>query len=418
MSLSFFLFTPFHTLGTLRHPDTQAIMALSVQSTTRSSYSTGIKRWTSFLQAHSCDPLLFVDLPQSTQIDTLLAFLLHVGDEQALAVSTLDTILSAIAYFYRKQGHPNLISSLNGTTRLFLAGLAPSARERRRTAEKSKRAAITPDMLQKMYTHWWKDIKQSTDHNDIDRRMACIACVTAFTCMLRCSEYIPKKIGDRALKGEDVTLIHNDGRLLGLELGTRAGFLEKSQRHHLRSIRLTLVSSKTDQSGKGHPFFIDREGKLTKSLFNMLLDWCQTARIGKEQYLFSRPKVAGSGHKLLTTRLVTEGLRWSAQRCGWPEDELHRITTHSLRAGGATFMDAKGFSREDILKAGRWNNRGMHDLQYRVATRAYPNALSTRTEHTDARRVRADQMAEALAAPKQSLGRISVGAKGAAKKYR
>jgi hypothetical protein len=327
------------------------------------------------LHRNGWNPLVFVNVSPPRQLDALVAYILDLADDQRVPYSTITNCLSALRFWSKALGHPTLLDPHQDTLKRLLKGLEPTPRERQERAKKTKRIPVTVDMLDSIYRRLWVSRKGAASHHDTDARMTCLSVHLAFALMLRCGEYVPKRNGDRAFQGKDIDFLHKDGSIVPLEEVLPS--LSSKGSKGFTSIRLTLVSNKVDQSGKGHPFFVSKtDSPLAKRVYSMLWRWLVLVSPGPDDFLFSRPAVRGTGRKRLTTKMVKSCLIEAAALRGFPDSDLYRFSSHSLRAGGATYMDSLGFSRDEILKAGRWSAKGNHDLQYRLVTRVSTSALS------------------------------------------
>jgi hypothetical protein len=341
------------------------------------AYDKGILRWEQFLRASRWSLLDFVNASTGQQLDVLTAFILDLADVQQVPPSVIANILSAVRFWCKINGFPTLLNQHEDTLKRLLAGLAPTPRQRQEQAKKTKRMPVTIDMLDSIYAYLWKPsiMTEQPSFQELDSMMVCLADHLAFALMLRGGEYIPNNNGERAFEGRDLDFISKKGEIIPLEEALPSLLVGKSK--SFSSIRLTLVSNKVDQSGKGHPFFVTkRDSPLAKRVFGMLLHWLALTTPSPQDFLFSRPQVRGNRRKKLTGRMINASLQEAAIRRGLPSGDLYRYSTHSLRAGGATYMDSLGYSREEILKAGRWSAKGGHDLQYRLVSRVNTSGLS------------------------------------------
>ncbi len=382
-------------VGILESARTQAIIRKGYGAGTVTTYEAGSNKWRQFLHKHKWNTSLFLEVSPQQQLNALVAFLFYLVDEK-VPHSSLSTAITSVKHWYRCRGYSNIIQQHDGTLKRILMGLAPTARERKVRSTVTKRAVVTIDMLDWLYEQRWRSALRKESHEVIDQCMACLAAHIAFVWMLRCGEYVPGQNKDRAFQGQDVDIILKDKRVITLHAAIR--HIHKDQLQQLiESIRFTLVSNKVDQSGKGHPFFLNpTESPLAKRVFKMMYQWFQYTKPKPNEYIFSRPKVRLEGKKLLTTKLVNEAIKAAAKARGFPNCEIRRISTHSLRAGGATYMDSLGYTRDEIKKAGRWSEKGLNDLKYRLVTKVYPTGLSSKKQRRPHRPVLTEDVLETL----------------------
>lgn len=140
--------------------------------------------------------------------------------------------------------------------------------------------------------------------------------------------------------------------------------------HKLKSVSLTLASSKADTSGEGVTFVFNAEDfdmEDPATVINMLQRWTYLANHAANDPLFSfREEHASSTTTIthLTATSVSDELRRVAILHHIPAHQLARVTPHSIRIGMATHLHNLGVTTTVILQMGRWSSKSTAAPKY------------------------------------------------------
>jgi site-specific recombinase XerD len=115
------------------------------------------------------------------------------------------------------------------------------------------------------------------------------------------------------------------------------------------AVSVTLRRSKTDHSGRGQEVFIDASGGDTcpVGILRRFLSWREA---GSGLLFRSRTGAA------MTTAAITALCRRAVAAAGC----LERVSSHSLRIGGATAAVEGGMTVEQVMTIGGWRSNAVH----------------------------------------------------------
>ena len=143
----------------------------------------------------------------------------------------------------------------------------------------------------------------------------------------------------------------------------------KFAQHQPVSITVAIRSAKNDAAAEGNRFCFDSspiaESGCAFDFATDMWDWSVRAKPLPDQPFFS------CGKYTLSASALNKSIKKTAMALGLPSK---RMSTHSLRIGGASALAASGVPDYIIQKMGRWKSLAF--LTYiRLANEAYAKAL-------------------------------------------
>ena len=248
--------------------------------------------------------------------------------------------------------------------------------------------------------------RKSASSHDLPTVMTGTAINIASLMLLRVSEYaLSSATTDTFLASDHRILASNvlyytDESALPLS-SQQLSAQRKTRRddHKIKSVSLTLASSKADTSGEGVTFVFnadDFDMDDPATVINMLQRWSYLANHAANDPLFSFREEHTPSSSTTTTTTITQltatavstELRRVAILHHIPAHQLARITPHSIRIGMATHLHNLGVTSTVILQMGRWSSKSTAAPKYQrlsagacaiVARSTSENA--TRTAH-------------------------------------
>lgn len=232
-------------------------------------------------------------------------------------------------------------------------------------ANKDDRLPFTADMMQ--YSK-----QRAVDSDDLLTIMTITGIMTSQMVFLRISEYgqKPNKTHpDHRMRATNV-VIFVKGFGTGLTTEQFCTYVDTQQGDAdqlVEAICITVPGSKTDRKRAGFTFAFeakdfDMEDK-TNSI-SMWVRWILLTRPKRGDLFFKMTTKDGEVLEL-SADLVTIELRLVAAIHGVPEDQLHRVSPHSVRIGMSTHCHNIGLSDPMILQMGRWSKRSKSAPIYR-----------------------------------------------------
>lgn len=178
-----------------------------------------------------------------------------------------------------------------------------------------------------------------------------VAMLLAFSCLLRCSEYVPKRRNKHWLRARDVEFVLEDGRVVGSHSFSSNLFTR------VREVIVRIRSSKTDQEGKGFTFVFSLSVPSTTTLCLTLMRWAVRANLQADDPFFSARDMTGVCKWTISASKLTKALRLTAITFfQFETTTAKRFTPHSLRYGGASTLAAANIPDYQIQMAGRWRS--------------------------------------------------------------
>jgi hypothetical protein len=325
-------------------------MTESVATGTRKTYQTAWSNWTCFCEAQQIDPLLQFppsDFNKATraftfEVAAIHHYILWAFFTRKLTASTIDNYLFGIKFHLHVAGCDcEFLKSFP----VLRARAAINIRCRQRTAS-SERGSLPVSLTMIEHYALIHDLAHPT-HLAIYT-----ALLTAFTMLLRISEYVVVSDSNHHLRCQDVTFLVNGTKVASDALTTE-------QIPAVTEVILKVRSSKTDQSGSGTQFCFPRNHKRSAKtdLCFMLATWSTRASRTPAQAFFSTTTRKGlwkvsSSHIASAVKSLATAFHFHPAR----------FTSHSLRYGGASTLAAAGLPDCWIQVYGRW--KSLTFLQY------------------------------------------------------
>ena len=284
----------------------------SLSSSTRGTYSTGFRQFTSFCAHHNVP-----SLPATKLTVTLFA----VSLSTRLTPSTIRVYIAAIGATHREHALPDPTrhnTQLSLVLRAIRRSILP--------AQSKPRKPITPELLHRMI-HYLNHLRSLRGH---DRRMLTAAFTLAFHGFLRVGEFTmppTTRFNPRYHPSTSHVALHR------------------------KFFTLVIPRSKTDQFHRGHTIRLDQT---TPSSI------CPVKHM--KAYITPlpstpRPLFTFSGGRPLTRRRCLRYLRQSLKHCGYDPSQYN---THSFRIGAATTAAREGATVSTIQRLGRWRSNAVH----------------------------------------------------------
>ena len=306
------------------------LLSASVHKNTKGTYASAIKPWFRWRMTGGSDPYLDEEASLKSKQNDLLDFYAH----HALTVGFSPPWLHVQLYAIR---HYHLLADIDIDLRVMLRITLIKKGYKRIYGSEQRKIAVTVEVLVEVVDNCGLDLGVWDD------LILATAISTAFHFLLRSSEYLRKLSApdpEKCLRVEHV-ICPVDGADENAPRGTPC-----------TEVVVFQPGAKNDWMGQGtsNNIYADEEGHplCVVGLFNKM-------RAMKPNHLSVNN--AGthlftlSGGDVLHRDKVESSLRQAARQLKIPDDVL---STHSLRAGGATAMWAAGYSVEEIQRRGRW----------------------------------------------------------------
>jgi hypothetical protein len=301
-----------------------------VSTNSMTTYRSAFLTWVLWRIVRGEDIYLSNEMPLDAKQEALLDFYAFHAVEIGYAPTTMHTTLYAIRFFHMIAEH-----DLDLRTMVRLG--AAKKGHKRIHGGPTRKLAVTVDLILDVYHNGGLDLEKWDD------LMLMLAVTMAFTFLWRSCEYVAKSGAvdeDKVLKVKHVL-----GVISGGETPAPTGELADE-------LLVFHPGSKGDQRGHGdvNNIYADGNGSplCPVALFNKARAMRPHHFANGENYLF---KLLDGG--VLDKAAVEWALRSAAMRTGIPVDA---ISSHSLRAGGATAMWHAGFSAHEIQRRGRWRS--------------------------------------------------------------
>ena len=304
-----------------------------------------------------------VRMSLQNKVAILVQFLQNCLQEKKMSATKAINCLGSVRFYFQTNSIP---LEIFGHDSLELARRAcnntESGRERNLNREKNLKEGVTIEMIELMRRKKW------TTLSGIDDKMTYLAVALAYHFMLRRSEYIYSRDTDHAILTEDVILESREGSRYFPWL-----MRESAVTVDIVKIDVVVRSSKTDKKGIGKYLSVSSAGENTageKCLIQDMVHWCMIAGFNRGDPFFSR---YAPRKKNLTASMVGDLLKEFGEKCGI---ERNRVSTHSLRIGGATSLRESGVNRDMIKRIGGWADGSNVDERYSRTTASDRGALS------------------------------------------
>lgn len=322
----------------------------SLQPGSQKTYKTAWNSWNQFCDHNAIDPLLQVPPADFTRANRAFTFevaavhhyILWAFFEKQLSASTIEGYLFGISFHLQIRGRNNAFLKSFPITR---AKAAVSIRCRQRTAS-AERGSLPISMS--MIRHY----ASTHDLTQPYHLAIYTAILTAFTLLLRISEYILVSASNHHLRARDITFVVNGKHVPSHELSA-------SELSLITEVIIKVRSSKTDKDGSGTTFCFprNRDTDPTTDICYMLAKWSVTATRTSTQPFFSTngrkgPWKVSPDHIAKAVKSLATAFHFNPTR----------FTSHSLRYGGASTLAAAGLPDCWIQIYGRW--KSLTFLQY------------------------------------------------------
>ena len=342
----------------------------SVRSSTRKTYSVGVRAWFSFCETIAADPFLREEPALWYTVKSLfgfregimMAFISNLYFDVGLRPTTISIYLSSVRFFLKTSGidvsflnSPGVSGARTGMCVLY-RGNNPVAGERT--------LPITVDFI--LFA-----IGLFGQFSAPQNYVLVVAMVLAFTCLLRSCEYV----GKYKLLGQDVTfefLPPASGQIVFVSASDYRT-LSSMARSSLCGVVIHNAAAKNDPSGEGYRFHYARQrfsGRAAFDIVEILFDWAVAARLRPSDPFLSYRQCWALSYSRFNTaiKFVATSMKLDASR----------YSTHSLRIGGASVLAAAGLPDYFIQVIGRWKSLAF--LSYiRSASSMFNKALSALT---------------------------------------
>jgi integrase len=308
---------------------------------TSEKYITSKRHFDEFCRDTSRKPLLTGE-NRAEDVETLLLFIADQGVLQGLSHSTVRGKLAAVGYFHVRAGLSNPTAGAP-LVKYCLKAL------RKRQGEGKPKQPVTPEML--------RAAGRLIDRGTLRGRVLWTGLLLGFGFLLRASEYLAYDNeglfeDEKVIRWSEVTF-----RRRGKVVQPEGGEGDPDE------VVVKFRASKTDQFKAG----------CVRNLFTSGLDdfcpvlalWSLAKELGPR--LRSGPIMAVPGEGPVGRNEVAQALREAAAAVG---ESTENVSTHSLRAGGATALYAAGYTEAEITYHGRWASASWTVYVHRTVARS------------------------------------------------
>ena len=335
------------------------IFTHSVQPSTVRTYGTGERRWFKVALEIGTDPCMRIipieweereDLFQGSSLtwpEACIVILLVSFTEpgQTVAPRTAGVYVSAVRKYLQNNGVDTKFMDNSQYIRNTKAGLAQLYRIRtNRTDADRERIAITSDMIRIYY------IYDGGATPTLPQQAVYTAAMLGFTIVARVSEYLQTDTSAHMLTAAEIVFELPDGRLV-----------QSSQAYkHVTSkpsaVSILIRSKKNDKRGRGFKYYFLATGpEATYCITTILWEYACRAKPMPGRSFFYIPELNWTlKPPYFATRLKQMGVHFGL--------DPSRISSHSLRIGGATTLAAAGLTDGDIRGMGDWKSNAF--MQY------------------------------------------------------
>jgi len=258
---------------------------------------------------------------------------------RALAPRTASSYLSAVKKYLENQGVDTKFFKHSQYIRNTKQGITIAYRvQTNRTSLDATRLPITIDMILVYYN------TTVTDRPTLQQRALFLAQLTGFTMVARVSEYLYTSKSEHWLSTQRVQFEMPDGTIVP------AQHAYKHSTANPIAVHIHIRTRKNDQKGRGHTLHFQRANATDKYCYVSEL-WAHAiqARPIANGPFFAIPS---EGWTLKAPQL-SRHLKNMAVYFGL---DSTRISTHSLRIGGASTLAAAGLTDSEIMRIGAWRS--------------------------------------------------------------
>ena len=332
----------------------------TVQRSTQRTYGTAERRWLRIALQIGTDPCMrmipaewynrqdkfrqtTLTWPEACVVTLLASF---VEDGHAVSPRTAGVYLSGVRKYWQNNGVDTRFMDNSQYIQNTKAGLAQLYRvQQNRTAADSERLPITIDMIQGYHK------STGGDTPTLPQQAVYTAAMLGFTIVARVSEYLQTDGAEHWLRTEDVTFELNAGPSTPAHQAYR-----HMHNHTPMRVSILIRSKKNDKRGRGFKYhFQVAHHAATYCIVNMLWNYAINAKPTKGNSLFHIPELSWT----LKPPYFAARLKELAE---YYDIDPSRISSHSIRIGGATTLAAAGLTDCDIRSMGDWKSNSF--MQY------------------------------------------------------
>ena len=344
----------------------------SVLPSTRVTYSTGEKMWLTVMAAIGTDPYMRIQNPAwiagemifaGTSITwretCVLAFLAATREApRALTPKAAFNYLSAARKFLQNGGVDTTFLENSQYIRNTKASMQIAFRLQTGITDKDTlRLPVSGDMI----TGHHNAVKGTGNYTILDLAVF-TAEILAYTTLSRVSEYLETRARDtvnargardtvnargaHTLRSNDVMFEFSDGAILA------AHDVAGRQFAKVVGCLVNIRTAKNDKTGRGHRYYFTKSTPGDQTMYCItwvLWNYAQRARPAEGRSLFYIPALKWT----LRPTYLNKRLRAMARMYGLDET---RVSSHSLRIGGATALAAAGLHEYEIKQMGGWKS--------------------------------------------------------------
>lgn len=308
---------------------------------TNAKYEGSKRQYIEFCQATGRSPIL-AGVNRAEDVQTLCLYVTELAVVQGLKLKTIEGRLAAVSWYHLQEGLPSPTKQAPLLKCLLRA-------VKRRQGESPPKQPVTPDML--------RVARDLVVDGSLRGDTVWAGLVMAFGFLLRASEY---------LAYDSEGLFEDEYVIRWSEVSFRQGgkpVTPEDEGAMPDEIVIKFRGSKSDQFKAGcvrNLFSSEVEGMCPVAAL-----WHLARRLGPERR--HGPVMAVPGEDPIGRNEVADILRRAAVVLGEPTD---RLTTHSLRAGGATALYAAGYGEAEITYHGRWASASWLVYVHRTVARS------------------------------------------------
>ena len=273
--------------------------------------------------------------PEACMVILLTSF----TEGRVLAPRTTSTYMSAIKKYLQNQGVDTAFFNDSQYITNTKIGIALWYRvHSNRTAKDAMRLPVTSDMILLFHGATTKGAPT------LQQRGLFVAQLTGFTMVARVSEYLYTTRTNHWLRTERVQFTLPNGVVIPAHQAHKYAHLQPVQ------MKVYIVTKKNDQKGQGHTYLFHLANQSDRYCYvtEMWL-WATQARPLPKRPFFEIP----SQDWTLKAPQLASHLKRMGQYFGL---ETCRISTHSLRIGGASTLAAAGMTDNEIMRLGSWRS--------------------------------------------------------------
>jgi len=256
-----------------------------------------------------------------------------------LAPRTTSSYMSGVKKYLENQGVDTTFFGNSQYIKNTKRGIVQHYRAaNNRTAGDAKRIPITADMILEYYAHTVPDAPT------IKQRALRVAQLTGFTLVARVSEYLFTSKSNHWLMSNRIHFI--------LDTGATVPAHEAHKHAHKRptGMKLTVRSKKNDQDGKGYKYVFNLADTSDRYCYvSEMWEFAILARPRAKAPFFAVPALQWT----LKAPYMANHLKKMATYFGL---DPRRVSSHSLRIGGASTLAAAGLTDNEIMRVGAWRS--------------------------------------------------------------